>query len=125
MPLLLAASAAGLAAAGPANAQERPQLRGAISGDEADAAQLGDQTTADAGVLAEPPVYVPVSPGALPDPSPLGVTDGQEDASSGEVTPAEAAQPENTAAEADQTPTGTVRAATIDFGKQPPAQRRR
>ena len=112
--LLLAASAAGVVAACPANAQE--QLRGAISQDEVDAALAGDQT-ADTGVLAQPPVYVPVSPGALPDPSLLDAADGQDDTAMGEAAPAEAAQPEqpeNTAAEADQTATGTVRAETID-----------
>ena len=92
-------------------------MRGAISQDEADGALPGIRTTQDTGVLAEPPVYVPVSPGALPELSPLDATDEQDGELAGEVAPAEAEQPEqpeNTAAEADQIPTGTVRAETID-----------
>ncbi len=109
--LLLAASAAGVAAACPANAQ---QLRGSVWEDPADAVLLDNQTTEDTGVLGEPPVYVPVSPGAVPDLSTLDGTSEQVGASSSEITPAEPAQPENTAVEADQTPTGTVRAASVD-----------
>ena len=72
--LLLAASAAGLAVACSADAQESTQLRGSVSEDEGyllmgSQQMAADEVAIDPAPIEPPPAYVPVSPGALPDDS--------------------------------------------------------
>jgi hypothetical protein len=123
--LLLAATTSGLVLAGPAvfisaQAQETAGLRGALVSDEADAALLLDNATAQ----AEPPsAYVPVSPGALPDEPAADSPDVFEDddtAPDEEQAEGAGTPPDGSTAQADaneetdETPTGTVREPTID-----------
>jgi hypothetical protein len=115
--LLLAATAAGLVPAGPAHAQETGSLRGALTSGDPDPVLLAQQNIAQ----ADPPTYVPVSPGALPD-EPAAGASNPDDAQPGDnegqatraVTPATSTARTQSAEETDETPTGTVREPTID-----------
>ncbi|MCX7303170.1 MAG: outer membrane beta-barrel protein [Hyphomicrobiales bacterium] len=109
--MLLAATATGLVMAGPVQAQDATGLRGGLGGD------IADQTANDPA-----PAYVPVSPGALPEPvaaDQANALDDEDEAFGRQqaATGATAEQRETAVAPAeqtDETSTGTVREPTID-----------
>ncbi len=114
--LLLAATAAGLTLAGPSQAQETSGLRGALVADNAGQPSIPEQDFAQAD---DPPAYLPVSPGALPEEPPPNLADPfgdstQTEEGEAETAPDTAATRAEAGQEASQTPTGTVREPTID-----------
>lgn len=111
--ILLAATAAGIASAGPSQAQESAGLRGALTTDGQQQPLI--QTTAQAETTS---TYEPASPGALPEEpapaSPDAFADGDMQPENGQTETAPAGATARTAAAQDQTSTGTVREPTVD-----------
>ncbi|HEY6632763.1 MAG TPA: outer membrane beta-barrel protein, partial [Rhizobiaceae bacterium] len=115
--LLLAATAAGLAVAGSAQAQQATGLRGPLVADDAERSLPREEDVAQANTS---PIYEPVSPGALPSQPADNLADPFADrqsdrAAAGEGNPADGIAARSEAErETDLTPTGAVREPAID-----------